>query len=136
MIIIIVLKGDVRMKEKHSERREKIYEYLSATKAHPEAEEIYLALKKEFPSLSLATVYRNLSKFVEEGKAVEISGGNHVIHFDACVAPHYHFSCEQCNRIYDVEMPAMELTAEGLEKVGQVNRHELVFYGICNQCQE
>ena len=123
------------MKEKYSAKREMIYEYLAGTKSHPEAEEIYLALKKENPSLSLATVYRNLSRFVAEGKAIEIAGGNHVIHFDACVAPHYHFSCEQCHRIYDVEMPAMELESDTLKAVGRVQRHELVFYGICNQCQ-
>ncbi len=124
------------MKEKYSARRELIYEYLAGTKNHPDAEEIYFALKKENPSLSLATVYRNLSRFVADGKAIEIAGGNHVVHFDACVSPHYHFSCEQCNRIYDVEMPAMELESDALKGVGKVQRHELVFYGICNQCQQ
>ena len=123
------------MKEKYSARREQIYQYLVETKNHPEAEQIYLALKSENPSLSLATVYRNLSKFVAEGKAVEIPGANHVIHFDANLEKHYHFSCQQCGRIYDVDFPAIAFNAKELEKIGQVQRHELVFYGICNQCK-
>lgn len=124
------------MKEKYSARREQIYQYLAGTKSHPEAEQIYLALKAENPSLSLATVYRNLAKFVSEGKAIEICGANHVIHFDADVNIHYHFSCEICGKIYDVDLPVMELDTQALKAIGQVQRHELVFYGVCNQCKQ
>lgn len=122
------------MQEKYSAKREEIYRYLAGTKSHPMAEEIYSALKPSNPSLSLATVYRNLSKFVAEGKAIEIVGGNHAVHFDACVTPHYHFSCERCHRIYDTDLPPLELDFKQLESVGTIRRHELVFYGICHQC--
>ena len=116
------------MKEKYSAKRQQIYDYLANTDCHPEAEQIYLALKAKNPSLSLATVYRNLARFVSEGKAVEISGANHTAHFDANVDVHYHFSCQECGRIYDVNIPVMELDGKELDEIGQVQRHELVFY--------
>ena len=135
MIIVIKKKGEGFMAQKYSARREQIYEYLATHKNHPQAEQVYLALKKTSPSLSLATVYRNLAGFVSEGRAIALPGANHTVHFDANIAPHYHFSCYNCGQLYDVDYPVLEPNWELLHSVGEATRHELIFYGICNQCK-
>ena len=48
-------------KTRYSKQRELIYENLKARCDHPTAEIIYTELKKDNPSLSLGTVYRNPS---------------------------------------------------------------------------
>ena len=52
---------------KYSRKRDAILECVRSTTEHPAAEWVYSHLKDEFPDLSLATVYRNLAMFKEEG---------------------------------------------------------------------
>ena len=46
---------------KYSRQRESIVNFLASRTDHPTAETIYQNIKKEFPNISLGTVYRNLS---------------------------------------------------------------------------
>ena len=55
-------------KIRHSDVRDRIYEYLCGTKAHPSANTIYNDLKPSIPKLSLGTVYTNLKLFEELGQ--------------------------------------------------------------------
>ena len=55
-----------------SKQRQAIFDVLCASKEHPSAEMIYTALKPQYPSLSLGTVYRNLSFFQQQGLAVSV----------------------------------------------------------------
>lgn len=50
-----------------SYQRMRILSYLTQTIIHPTAEDIYLALKSEIPSLSRTTIYNTLNLFVEYG---------------------------------------------------------------------
>ena len=54
------------MDKRNSKKRDAILEKLKSTTSHPTAEWIYLELKKDYPKLSLATVYRNLKSFCSE----------------------------------------------------------------------
>ena len=56
---------------------------LQETTVHPTADWVYSQLKPKYPDLSLGTVYRNLKKFCETGKAASVGviGGQE--HFDA-----------------------------------------------------
>ena len=53
---------------KHSRQRECIKEFLTNRFDHPTAETVYLNVKKEFPNISLGTVYRNLSLLSDRGQ--------------------------------------------------------------------
>ena len=58
---------------KYSRQRESIKHYLMTTKEHPTADTVYMHVKKEFPNISLGTVYRNLNLLTDIGEAIKIS---------------------------------------------------------------
>ena len=55
---------------KYSRQRASIKEYLMSTVDHPTADTVYLHVRKEFPRISLGTVYRNLNLLADMGEAV------------------------------------------------------------------
>ncbi len=123
-------------KYRKSKQRQKILGLLKATKIHPTASWIYGKLKREFPSLSLGNVYRNLSILVEQGCIQELKFGSTFDRYDGNVNPHYHFICESCGVIKDIEIEPNSRLNRKVEKATnyQVNNHRLEFYGQCDEC--
>ena len=121
--------------KRYSRQRELIYQALMATDQHPTAEMIYNWLKPENPGLSLGTVYRNLNLLADEGSITRMAFP--VERYDANVCPHPHFQCRCCGHVYDLEgLPYdRELDKRISAASGhKVERHELVFSGICVHC--
>ena len=121
--------------KRYSKQRELIYQCLMETHEHPTAEMLYNWLKPENPSLSLGTVYRNLNLLADEGIITRMPFP--VERYDANTEPHPHFRCRKCGAVYDLE--EVEYDASLDEKIGvlsghQVDRHDLVFSGICTHC--
>ena len=56
----------------YSKQREMILNTLKMNVVHPSAEYIHSVLKKEYPKMSLATVYRNLNQLVDIKKILLI----------------------------------------------------------------
>lgn len=81
-------------------QRMRILEYLKSVKTHPTAEEVYIHVRKEIPSMTLATVYRNLHCLSGQGKASMIEAGGKS-HFDADMCCHQHCICRKCGAIID-----------------------------------
>ena len=82
------------MPQRFSQQRERIYQTVLESRAHPTAEMVYQQLKPEMPRLSLGTVYRNLQQMAREGRLTELDGP--VTRFDAVTRPHTHFRCRAC----------------------------------------
>ena len=120
-----------------SRKRERILELLQETGAHPTADWVYDRLKKEFPNLSMGTVYRNLNILVEQGKIDRIDFGSTFDRFDANVGPHYHFICEHCGAIVDLSLPIDDSLNRRVNELTpfRVKRHSIEFYGLCDRCQ-
>ena len=90
---------------KRSRQRERLLELLTSTGAHPTAGWLYDRLKKEFPDLSMGTVYRNLNILMEQDLVRKIDFGSTFDRFEARTDPHYHFICERCGSVSDLSMP-------------------------------
>ena len=128
-----------KTKEKRmTKQRRVIKEILCSTKSHPTAEAIYVEARKRLPDISLGTVYRNLQVLLEENAIMELNYGKGFSRFDGNVMPHYHFVCQDCGRVYDVEAPVCtEILDIAANKIpGQVYLHRLEFYGRCQHCLE
>jgi Fur family peroxide stress response transcriptional regulator len=123
---------------KRSRQRERILETLRGTKSHPTATWVYDELKREFPDLSLGTVYRNLGILRDQGLVRVLQSGSTFDRFDADTSAHYHFICESCGRVDDVPMHAMaELDERASSALGcPVSGHRLDFYGTCADCAQ
>ncbi|GBD94868.1 peroxide-responsive repressor PerR [bacterium BMS3Abin05] len=121
---------------KRSKQRERILEILKKTNTHPTADWIYNHLKKEYPKLSLGNVYRNLNILVNQGLVHELSFGSTFDHYDAHTEEHYHFICQSCGAILDLEMPYIGADDRKVEKMtgAKVHFHRTEFYGICKKC--
>ena len=91
---------------KQFRKRNAILECLRNTDIHPSAETLYAMLQKENPDISLATVYRNLARFKNEGVITSIGAVNGIERFDAITEPHVHFVCSCCESV--VDLPQME----------------------------
>ena len=89
---------------KHSKQRDAIKNFLADRYDHPTAETVYLNIKKEFPNISLGTVYRNLSLLAEIGEIQKLSTGIGPARFDGNTAPHYHFICNCCGNVLDLNV--------------------------------
>ena len=121
---------------KYSRQRESIVNFLASRTDHPTAETIYQNIKKEFPNISLGTVYRNLKLLAEEGeiRLRNISGSPE--RYDHICSNHYHLRCEQCGKVMDVEMPYMAFLDEKVRKRNEylIKSHDLTFVGLCPEC--
>ena len=65
--------GEYMAALKYSRQRECIREFVLNCQEHPTADTVYAEIKKEFPNISLGTVYRNLSLLVELGEIAKLS---------------------------------------------------------------
>lgn len=124
---------------RYSKKREAILEAICSTDGHPCADWVYQTLKPMYPDLSLGTVYRNLTRFKEEGLIQSVGTVNGQERFDGMVTPHAHFICKTCGAVLDChgfeQNENLDRAAEN--KYGlQIDHHELVFYGTCPDCTQ
>lgn len=122
---------------KQFRKRNAILSYLQATNEHPSAEMVYMGVKQDCPDISLATVYRNLALFRDQGLVQCVGTVKGVERFDGNTAPHVHFFCTECGSVLD--LPEVEAPAQLSEAVengtgGKVNMYSLSFAGICKNC--
>jgi len=120
-----------------SKQKEAILRVLRNTTSHPTAGWIYNEVRKEIPDISLGTVYRNLKLLREKGEIIELEYGNTFRRFDGNRHIHYHFRCEKCGRVFDVDKPIDgEIDESVAQKTGfKVLYHMLEFRGLCKECQ-
>ena len=121
---------------KRSKQRECIKAFLATRTDHPTADTIYMNIRQEFPNISLGTVYRNLAQLAENGDILKISTSANKEHFDGFVHRHFHFVCNKCDKIYDVDLDGMdEIKNQAAEKLNaDIEDYSLIFYGICENC--
>lgn len=122
---------------KQFRKRNAILACLRQSEAHPSAEDIYRSLQKEHSDISLASVYRNLKLFKEEGLIVSLGSVNGVERLDGRVEPHVHFMCTSCGAVIDipdVEVPQSVSHAAANSLGCSVENARLVLSGICKKC--
>lgn len=124
------------MNLKHSKQRDSIMEFLTGRKDHPTADMVYMGVRESFPNISLGTVYRNLTLLADIGEIARIRVGDGVDHFDADTSPHYHFICNECGGVSDLEMKNIDGLTEiaGKNFGGMIEGHVTYFYGRCEKC--
>ena len=130
-----------RMREKKiriTSQRVAMLEYLTQTSEHPTAEEIFQVVNKEFPQVSVATVYNNLHLFLNLVLVKEITSTDNASRFDIIMQKHYHIICEGCQKIVDFhyELPR-HVQQQAIQDSGfDIYDHQLEFYGLCQECRK
>lgn len=105
---------------------------------HTSIEEIYDNIKETYPSISLATIYKNLASMQEAGIIDEVRLPNQKQHYELIKEPHVHLVCEKCGSIVDVPMnDSLKGLRESYEKSTnfKVKTASVAFVGLCSFCQ-
>jgi Fur family peroxide stress response transcriptional regulator len=107
---------------------------------HPTAENVHSELLKEYPAISLTTVYNTLSSFVEAGMIRVLDVDPQKKRFDHNTKPHNHLYCRICNNVFDVEgEPETDWIAASQKNWidgHQVDDVSVNFKGVCRFCME
>ncbi len=128
------------MVRRNTKQKEMVLKAINLYMGHPSADNVYELVHKENPSVSKATVYRNLQILSDENviKKLEASGKDEVL-YDRNVALHAHAICVSCGHFIDVDVPGesdIDRKAVAEENGFTIFSHEIIFKGLCNKCRE
>jgi Fur family peroxide stress response transcriptional regulator len=118
-------------------QRRVIYETVMSLHGHPSPELIYDAVRKKIPSISLATVYKNVRTFLESGMLREVSMHHGSLRVEPNESEHYHLVCLRCRQITDLDAESVEvrpLAKRRSFKGFQVTRISVDVLGVCAAC--
>ena len=115
-----------------------IVNILAKSDGHPSVENIHDQIKKDFPTMSLATVYRNIVLIKSLGEVLELGFPDGSNRYDGNKPyPHPHAVCIKCKKIVDPDLDSLgEMTQEVESETGfHILNHRLDFFGICSNCR-
>ncbi|MCA1792275.1 MAG: Fur family transcriptional regulator [Desulfotignum sp.] len=118
-------------------QRMAIVEILARSYGHPSVDDIHDHIKKDFPTMSLATVYRNIVLLKSFNEVLELGFPDGSNRYDGNKPdPHPHVICVKCKKIVDPDLDSLdEMTNEVAEETDfTILHHRLDFFGICSNC--
>jgi len=119
-------------------QRQVILEVLAERDDHPTADQIFDLVRDRLPGLSRTTVYRVLDTLVRLGLAAKTCHPGTSARFDPRTHRHHHLVCQVCERVIDLQAPALDVLAmpntrrEGFE----ISDYSIYFHGLCRECRE
>jgi Fur family peroxide stress response transcriptional regulator len=111
---------------------------IASSEGHPSAAQLYARIKRQFPTMSMATVYKTLDLLKEWGQVLEIDLRDDS-HYDGNrPQPHPHLICIKCNKIVDGEADFDPSVIRKLEWASgyKILRSQVSFYGLCPDCNQ
>lgn len=120
-------------------QRMELVRLIAASEDHPSVSRLYEQIKVQFPTMSLATVYKTLNLLKELGEVLEIHLHDDS-HYDGNRPyPHPHVICTKCQKIMDGESDiSVRNLVHEIEHISgfRIERHQLDFYGLCPDCRK
>ena len=122
---------------RRSKQRDTILRVVMDSKDHPRADWVYDQVRKEIPNISMGTIYRDLRSLAKSGEIRQLELADGTSRFDGNADSHYHFRCERCGHIFDLDEPVDHSIGEKVAKnTGfKVYRQRMELIGLCNACQ-
>ena len=119
-------------------QRVELVRLIATSEGHPSAGQLYDRIKRQFPTMSHATVYKTLALLKDIGQVLEIDLRDDS-HYDGNrPQPHPHLICIKCNKIIDGELSLNQESIKTLEKVSgfTILRPQISLYGLCPDCKK
>jgi len=118
-------------------QRQLIYDAVRELDIHATAEQVYEYIILKHPTISKATVYRNLHQMSESGELLDIGTFYGSTHYDHRIDEHHHFVCEDCYQVFDVDGDYSDVLDRTQDNQGfDVSTYQLSFGGTCWGCKE
>ena len=105
---------------------------------HPTIDELFERLKEKFPSISLATIYKNIGILKDCGVIKERVIINSKTRLDLNLEPHIDLVCLKCGKIKDIKYnKKIKENLENLKKSinTQVNEFDVIANTVCDDCK-
>ena len=103
---------------------------------HISIDDLYTKVKEKFPSISLATLYKNITLMMKNKLLSEVKITNLKTHYEINKQDHAHLVCEKCNSIVDLNTTFEKVNNEILQDNSfLIKSTNLTFNGICKNCQ-
>jgi len=102
---------------------------------HIDIETIYNKIKKIIPSISIATIYKNLKLLVEKGIIKEVNISSFKLLYEVNTTEHIHLICKNCKKIFDMEINNTEfkkLLENNIQN--KIDKFEINAFIICKNC--
>ena len=123
--------------QRYTEQRAAVFRFLESTDVHPSADEVFLAVRRKLPGISLATVYKSLETLVGCGLAVKLTYSDGSARYDGRTDPHHHARCLSCGKVMDIAGSLPEGQWEQLRERAEgfvVTGYRLELSGFCPAC--
>lgn len=114
-----------------------IYRVLAESLDHPSPEAVYERVRREIPSISQATVYKNIHVLTDLGLVSEVNELHRTNRLDANLDRHHHLVCVRCKKVVDYYDEALDsIQAQETSPHGfQIRRCQVEMHGLCPDCQ-
>lgn len=131
---------NIIMEMRNSNQRKIVLDVMNENYSHPTADEIYEKARIQDSHISKGTVYRNLNILWKQGLVKKVSVPNGSDHYDFTLKEHYHFWCKNCQKIFDAPdnicVKIENAVSTMVENGFSVNGHDLLFTGLCPDCNK
>ena len=109
-----------------------------AAPGHYSPEQIYAVVRRRIPSVSLATIYKNLRLFVENGLLREVSPHAATLRVDGNLESHHHLVCTRCKSVQDIAGDFVDFKRLARQAPGGFDlRQPLIeVFGLCPSCSK
>ena len=121
--------------KRNTVQRSLVLDAVRSMRNHPTSAEVYECVRIKHPSISRATVYRNLGVLAEAGDIVRVRVPGGAVHYDFREDAHFHGVCRECGAVCDIDVPKGLQAFAGVDSHGfQVEECSVVFTGLCPEC--
>jgi len=116
-------------------QRRHVYDVLLTKRDHPTAEEVFMRAKKEMADISMATVYNCLDALVKCGLVRQVNVDRSATRYCPNMQDHCHFYCDDCGKIFDVNLSGeTHKTERRFPKGFKVLHYDISVRGYCPDC--
>ncbi len=115
-----------------------VLKVLAVSDGHPTVERIYETVRVEFPTTSIATIYKTVNLLKQLNEVLELGFPDGSNRYDGHEPyPHPHVICTKCHKVIDPNLGSLkDLTKEVIKETGfQILNHRVDFFGTCRDCQ-
>jgi len=119
-------------------QRDVLLQVLSDTTGHPTADDLVQRVRAVLPSVSHATVYRNVQELVRAGLIGTLERAGGAVQFEINPDAHHHFVCRGCGRVWDVYLQQLGVRMDRRRsplKGFRIDRREVQLHGLCARCR-
>lgn len=113
-----------------------ILSYLDGNRSHPSAEDIYRSVRKEFPTMSVSTVYNTLDVLKENGDVQELTIDPRKKRYGPVNTPHNHLMCNKCRHIVDINKEFKFTLPSSMTEGFELTGNHVEFFGFCSNCRK